>query len=296
MATPTNKQRVKRLYQMLFELATGNLNFRIEEHTPFDTLSDIEKLLNQLAQKMKIQLESLEGVIPFYSYQSLTQHTIVLNNKSQIIFFSQEIPSVMEIQKESLIKSQFENIIAPQSKNLWKTVKQEIANESTYYNTLHLIFISNTNKVIPLFCTIFKLYHSDYIFITSITTIIEDLIDSEKKELLQSNDQAIIQNIYLYITTHLEEQLPTTKELSKMFGTNEFKLKEIFRNHFNTSIYQFYNDQRLKRAHQMISQTIIPLKEIAYLNGFNDYVIFSKAFKKKYNYAPSTLKRLNESS
>lgn len=295
MAAPTNKQRVKRLYQMLFELATGNLNFRIEEHTPFDSLSDIEKLLNQLAQKMKIQLESLEGVIPFYSYQSLTQYTIVLNNKSQIILFSQEIPNVLEIQNESLIKLQFENIIAPQSKNLWKTIKKEMDNEPTYCNTLQLIFISNTNKVIPLYCTIFKLYYSDYIFITSITTIIEDLIDSEKKELLQSNDQAIIQNIYLYITSHLEEQLPTTKELSKMFGTNEFKLKEIFRNHFNTSIYQFYNDQRLKRAHQMIAQTIIPLKEIAYLNGFNDYVIFSKAFKKKYHYAPSTLKRLNES-
>ncbi|MGV9004420.1 helix-turn-helix domain-containing protein [Flavobacterium sp.] len=35
----------------------------------------------------------------------------------------------------------------------------------------------------------------------------------------------------------------------------------------------------------------MPLKEIAFISGFNDYVNFSKAFKKKYAYPPSQLKR-----
>jgi transcriptional regulator GlxA family with amidase domain len=109
------------------------------------------------------------------------------------------------------------------------------------------------------------------------------------------NDPAtiIIQKVQDYILNNLEEPLPTTKELSKMFGTNEFTLKENFRSILKTSIYQFYNDERLKKAHFLIQQTRIPLKEIAFLCGFNDYTNFFKAFKKKYNYSPSDLNRKN---
>jgi len=113
--------------------------------------------------------------------------------------------------------------------------------------------------------------------------------------IIAGNDPAtaIIQKVQDYILNNLEEPLPTTKELSKMFGTNEFTLKENFRNILKTSIYQFYNDERLKKAHFLIQQTAIPLKEISFLCGFNDYTNFFKAFKKKYHYTPSDLNRKN---
>lgn len=94
-----------------------------------------------------------------------------------------------------------------------------------------------------------------------------------------------------YIISHLEEDLPSTKELATMFGTNEFTLKDNFRKTFQTSIYQFYNDERLKKAHFIIQKTSIPLKEIAFLCGFNDYTNFFKAFKKKYKCGPSEILR-----
>ena len=113
--------------------------------------------------------------------------------------------------------------------------------------------------------------------------------------IIAGNDPAtvIIQKVQDYILNNLEEPLPTTKELSKMFGTNEFTLKENFRNILKTSIYQFYNDERLKKAYFIIKQTAIPLKEISFLCGFNDYTNFFKAFKKKYHYTPSDLNRKN---
>ena len=113
--------------------------------------------------------------------------------------------------------------------------------------------------------------------------------------MVAGNDPAtlIIQKVQDYILNNLEEPLPTTKELSKMFGTNEFTLKENFRNILKTSIYQFYNDERLKKAHFLIQQTSIPLKEISFLCGFNDYTNFYKAFKKRFDYPPSDLNRTN---
>lgn len=77
-----------------------------------------------------------------------------------------------------------------------------------------------------------------------------------------------------------------------MFGTNEFKLKNGFKHFFKTSIYQFYNDERLKRAEMMIQQTTMPLKHVAFMSGFSTYPNFSKAFKKRYGYAPNEVKRI----
>lgn len=101
----------------------------------------------------------------------------------------------------------------------------------------------------------------------------------------------LIQKVQEYIFNHLEAPLPSTKELSEMFDTNEFTLKESFRNLLKTSIYQYYNDERLKKAMVLIQQTNIPLKQIAFLCGFNDYINFYKAFKKKYNISPREVYR-----
>lgn len=103
--------------------------------------------------------------------------------------------------------------------------------------------------------------------------------------------QTLIEKVLDYIQNHLEEPLPSTKELSTMFGTNEFTLKDSFRKILKTSIYQFYNHERLKKAQILIQQTTIPLKEIALICGFNDYINFYKAFKKRFEYPPSELKR-----
>lgn len=104
----------------------------------------------------------------------------------------------------------------------------------------------------------------------------------------------LVQRVLDYIHTHLEEPLPSTKALSKMFGTNEFTLKANFRKVVKTSIYQFYNNKRLEKAHLLIEKTPLPLKNIALLCGFKNYTIFYKAFKKKYSYKPSEVPR-NES-
>ena len=93
-----------------------------------------------------------------------------------------------------------------------------------------------------------------------------------------------------YIMLHLEEPLPTLKVLSRMFFTNDRKLKEGFRAMYNTSIYQFYNQERLKKAQLLILDSKKPLKEIAALCGFNTYHNFSSAFKKHFGMAPVTLR------
>ena len=178
MDTPQNQQRIKTIYRMLFEMAIGNLAFRISLDGHDKQFDELAKLLNEVAEELQS-----------YGYTN------------------------------------------PYNKN------------------------QNTRLETGQTATI------------------------------------LIQKVLDYIQNHLEEPLPSTKELSAMFGTNEFTLKDSFRKVLKTSIYQFYNDERLKKAHLLIQQTGIPLKEIALMSGFNDYTNFYKAFKKRFDYPPSELKR-----
>ena len=70
----------------------------------------------------------------------------------------------------------------------------------------------------------------------------------------KQSDNALFQKVLDYFQTHLEEPLTSSKAMSKMFGTNEFYLKDSYRKMLKTSIYQFYNDERLKKAQLLIEK------------------------------------------
>jgi transcriptional regulator GlxA family with amidase domain len=97
--------------------------------------------------------------------------------------------------------------------------------------------------------------------------------------------------IQVYIHNNLSAPLPSIKKLAELFKTNDYFLKDSFKKTTNNSIYQYYNDERLKKSHQLIQETQIPLKEIAFQCGFNSYLNFYKAFRKKFNYTPTTVIR-----
>jgi len=279
---------------MLFEMATGNLSFRVPQGVNQEGLDEIADTLNALSDKMQNIILQSGYVNPHYTYQNLTQTTFILNNEFHIASFSAAVPDILGFNPETLFKMEFTNIISSQSTPTWNSIKEEIRNDENFHTTIHPIFLNNQERLVPSFCTISKLLYSDKILVSSVTTILQDITNNTNNATPRKSDAVIIQKVYEYILNHLEEPLPTAKELSQMFGANDFKLKDGFRHFFNTSIYKFYTEERLKKAHILIQQTTIPLKEIAFMSGFNEYTNFSKAFKKQYHYPPSDLKREND--
>jgi AraC-like DNA-binding protein len=294
MDTQFHHQRIKKLYQMLFEMATGNLTFRIQQSDHSDELDELAKLLNALASEMQEVILNIGFVNPHYSYQNLVQTSFILSPEFRIKSFNADAAITLGYNYEKLFQMEFGEILAAQSIDIWNKITIEAAEDENFHTTIQLIFSTNDKKLVPSFCTISRLLYSNTILVSCISTILQDLIlnlaPSVNRDAKQS-DAIVIQNVYEYILNHLEEPLPTLKELSVLFKTNEFKLKDGFRHFFKTSIYSFYNEERLKRAHLMIQQTKIPLKEIAFMNGFNTYLNFYKAFKKRYKYPPSEIQR-----
>lgn len=296
MSEQNKQERIRKIYQMLFEMASGNLQFQIANLDEEDEIDQIALKLNEISSNIKNTFLKLGHVIPQFTYQNLVQHTFILDKEFYILSFSSSVLDTLKLSQQELSKLKFSKIIAKQSINDWKTIENEIVTNNIFHITLQLHLLDKNNQIYPSYFTISSLLNSNKIVISGISTNIEDYTNyniannnlaSSKK--IDSN--TIVQNVYNYIMNHLEEPLPSVNELAKMFGTNDFRLKAEFRKHFNISIYKCYTNERLKRATYLIKRTNIPLKEIAFISGFNDYNNFSKAFKKKYSYVPSELQR-----
>lgn len=292
MTYQQNQQRIKDIYQMLFEMATGNFAYRLQTDYD-DKLDELSKTLNNVAEEMLNMILDSGYVNPHYSYQSLIQATFILNKDFSIYSFSNDVPDMFDYEPEHLLKVNFSKVINPQSIGLLNHIQMTAAADDNYNETIQLIFKTGKGLAIPSFCTISKLLYSNKIIVNSVTTILQDFIayDTGTATSPRPNDAAIIQELHDYILSHLDAPLPSLKQLSKKFGSNEFKLKDGFRYFFNTSIYHFYNEKRLQKAHLLIQQTPHSIKAIAIMSGFNDYTNFYKSFKKRFGYSPRDLKR-----
>lgn len=280
---------------MLFEMATGNFTLKLQEDTENTPLNELTIMLNTVAEKMELLSSQLDYINPHYRYQSLTQATIILDQNCTIKSFSEQVPLLLEYSADKLLEFSFHEILSKHSIPLWEVIIAEVSANKTANATVQFLFITQSQHLVPSYCTVSKLLYSNSIIISSITTILQDFLPATASPKNETNqpDAVLIQNVHTYILKNLENPLPSTNELSKMFNVNEFKLKDTFRHFFHTSIYQFYTEERLKKAYLLILQTNIPLKEIAFISGYNNYINFYKAFKKRFNYSPSELKREN---
>lgn len=290
--------RIELMLQTLLEMAGGNFNVRIGPSDGDDDLAGLAVLIDTLAQELYARFVHHGTLNLRFRYYYLIGYTFVLNQNFQITSYSHTTAALLGFSDEELYLRPFEDFLHESVLERWHATTGKILCDASFYDNLPLVLVAKKGFSIPTDCTVCRLQHHPGIIISSAGLAMQDFLTSrpnlsDKQPPAPSKypDAQLIQRLYDFILANLEAPLPTVKELSALLGTNEHKLKYGFRHFFKTSIYQFYNDERLKRAHLLIEQTDLPLKSIAYMCGFNIYSNFSKAFKKRFGYAPNTLHR-----
>jgi AraC-like DNA-binding protein len=301
MEKEINKQRIRGMSEMLLEMAGGNFTNRIQRTEQEDELEALVMLINMVAEEMKESVFHSGFINPHYTYKNLVQTAFVLDADFVIKSYNSAVPKVFGFPPDAFYNTPFRSLLSEQSLPIWTRVAAALLQDAAYNSTEQLIYVNQEQLLIPCFCTISKLMHSSDILISSVTTVIDEppsaetLVSPESTTLLGGvssySDIQLTQQVYDYILEHLDSRLPSLKELSLIFGTNENKLKYGFKHLFKTSIYQFYTTERLKRAHLLIQQTTISLKSIAFISGFSNYPNFSKSFKRRFGYTPLDIKR-----
>lgn len=85
---------------------------------------------------------------------------------------------------------------------------------------------------------------------------------------------------------------PTLKQLAKLIGLNEFKLKKGFKQLNQKTVFEYLHDIRMQRAARLLSQTHQPIIDIAQQVGFNNHGHFSVSFRQYFNQTPSVFRKL----
>ncbi len=83
------------------------------------------------------------------------------------------------------------------------------------------------------------------------------------------------------------ENPPSLTELAHRIGTNTNKLKIEFKAQFGVPVFKYLQNERLKKAYNLIKNEGKTIQEAAWTVGYDSLGSFSNAFEKKFGYRPS---------
>jgi len=85
---------------------------------------------------------------------------------------------------------------------------------------------------------------------------------------------------------HLEDPIPVP-EICRQAGVSHRQLDRLFATYIRKSPALYYRDIRLDRARGLVTQTELPIAEVALASGFSSPVHFSRSYKGRFGLSPS---------
>jgi AraC-like DNA-binding protein len=87
------------------------------------------------------------------------------------------------------------------------------------------------------------------------------------------------------------QEPPTIPRLARLAGINEFKLKQGFKQAFNTTIFGCLQQHRMKTAHTLLRDTSKNISEVASEVGYANVSHFINAYRKQFGITPGVFKK-----
>lgn len=82
---------------------------------------------------------------------------------------------------------------------------------------------------------------------------------------------------------------PDIAALAKKYGMTKVKLSHAFKEVYGSSIYNYYQNQRMQKAHELLSTGNFSVKEVGEKLGYTNLSNFVLAFAKQFNTSPKSL-------
>ena len=144
----------------------------------------------------------------------------------------------------------------------------------TYTDTLENIFVNAQTQILLLYSMDCMLGDKEESFTCKF------LANAEDREKITKAREVLLQ--------HIGEPL-TIKELSRKVAINECYLKKGFKELFGTTIFDFYQSQRMEHAKYLLYEKGLSVTEVSLLLGYSSISHFSTAFKKHTGIKPCEL-------
>jgi len=146
-----------------------------------------------------------------------------------------------------------------------------------YADAVENIFVNAQTQILLLYC------------FESMDSIKEDEIPACKFLAHQDEREKIIKAREILLK-HIGDPI-TIRELSRKVAINECYLKKGFKVMFSTTIFDFYQDQRMEHARFLLYEKGFSVSEVSAQLGYSSISHFSTAFKKHTGLKPCELLR-----
>ncbi len=108
--------------------------------------------------------------------------------------------------------------------------------------------------------------------------------ETEKKRNYYS---ALTENIKEYILSNYTGEMLGVPKIAERFHFSANYINGIFKSQTGETIPSYITNLRLNRAKKLLTETKIPVSEIALIVGYSRLTYFSRIFKRKYNISPN---------
>ena len=144
-----------------------------------------------------------------------------------------------------------------------------------YQDAVENIFINAQTQILLLYT------------LESVSSLREDEVPACKFLSYQEEREKIIRAREILLS-HIGDPI-TIKELSRKVAINECYLKKGFKVMFGTTIFDFYQDQRMEHARYLLYEKGLTVSEVSAQLGYSSISHFSTAFKKHTGIKPCEL-------
>lgn len=119
-------------------------------------------------------------------------------------------------------------------------------------------------------------------------TIYQNQVESSEKD--NNREERVIVGITKYLQNHLSEEI-SLSTLADEFHLSAQYISQLFKNEIGVGFLAYLTNIRMEYAKKLLLTTSLPITETAAMSGFNDYRVFTKAFKKSEGITPSQFRR-----
>ncbi|WP_314590516.1 AraC family transcriptional regulator [Paenibacillus terrigena] len=118
--------------------------------------------------------------------------------------------------------------------------------------------------------------------------VLESSVKESAVSVLRRDDRDRILHARDVLLAHMDHP-PSTIEMARIVGLNDYKLKAGFKEVFGTTLFGYLRNQRLEHAMQLLQQGGMNVGEAACAVGYSNPSHFTVAFRKRYGVNPGEM-------
>lgn len=162
--------------------------------------------------------------------------------------------------------------------------------EHCNYFEIENICLKNKSEIDIRFQRLIKVWNKQH-SVNQAKSIIYDILEKMSNDQKTSISDPSIANCILYMDEHFSDPDLDIEKVCDIAFISVSSLQRAFAKYFGISPKQYLIQLRMNRALELLADNELSVKQISFTCGFADEKYFSRAFKKKYGYPPSQLRR-----